>query len=101
VGVSWSSSRGETRAGEPRHRATGGGVATADDGDAPVLEVGASATNRRGVMAAALTGLNTARRRIPSRNDCRFFSGDVYLRRIRSLAALSGDLAKAGPAALR
>jgi hypothetical protein len=77
-------------------------VATADEGDAPALAVGASATNRRGVIAvAALTGLNTARRRMPSRNDCRFFNGEVYLRRIRSLAALSGDLAKVGPEALR
>jgi hypothetical protein len=52
--------------------------------------------------AAVLTGLNMGRRRMPSRSDCRFLSGDVvYLRRMRSLAAFSGDLAKAGAAPAR
>jgi hypothetical protein len=59
---------------------------------------GAKARIRRGVMAA-FTGLNIVRRRIPSRSDWRFFNGDVYLRRMRSLAAFSGDFAYAVMAA--
>ncbi len=110
VGVSWSSSpppRGDVSAGDPRQGAAGGVPAAAHGGvpsppPPPVLFAGgAKATRRRGVIAAAaLTGLNMGRRRMPSRSDWRFLSGDVvYLRRIRSLAAFSGDLAKEAGAA--